>query len=85
MKRELTGKLPPFPPRTLPYPTPLYQPSSHPSLVLAPVSPDFGSNHWSEASLAEVSVAQFAVCASVVKSISWWLEQSWIPPELHHP
>lgn len=90
MKHELTGKLLPFP--CLPFPsltlpdlTPLYLPSPCPSLVSAPVSPDFGLSHWSEASLAGVMLAQFAVCASVVKSISWWLEQSWIPPKLYLP
>lgn len=83
MKYELTGELLPFPHLT-PLDSNIYMPSSHPSLVPATMSPDFGLSHRSEAGLAWVTVAQFAVCASVVKSISWWLEQSWIPPWLYH-
>ena len=70
---------------TLPRSTPLHLPRSHPVLVPAPVSPDFGLSHQSEESLAGVTGAQFAVCASVVKSMSWWLRQSWIAPQLYHP
>lgn len=70
------------PPLTLPSST---APGSHSYLGPVPVSPGLGLSGCSEASLAGVTVAQFAVCAAVVKSISWWLEKSWIPPKVYGP
>lgn len=79
MKCELTDKLLPFLHLSLLH-SMLSAKFTTSFLVPAPMSPDFGLSCQSEASLAGVTVAQFAVCASFVKSISWWLEQSWIPP-----
>lgn len=73
------------PPLTLHSSTAPYLPGSHSYLGPVPVSPGLGLSGWSEASLAGVTVAQFAVCAAAVKSISWLLEKSWIPPKVYGP
>ena len=62
----------------------LHFPSTHPaSLAVALMSTGFGLSRWCAARLAGVTVAQFTLCSAVVKSILWWLEQSWILPQFH--